>query len=125
MARLDRQMGDKAMVQAGGVGDQQGRRGGGRNIAVEQHRNAPQAGCQHRPGHGRQFTATDPAERLPRIAQGVAMEPHGGLHRRRLAGNAGVVDTDSIDGLTPESWDDGINVHLRPLALLANLSHPG
>ena len=25
----------------------------------------------------------------------------------------------AIDGLTPESWDDGINIHLRPLALLA------
>ncbi|MAG32647.1 MAG: 3-oxoacyl-ACP reductase [Deltaproteobacteria bacterium] len=32
---------------------------------------------------------------------------------------AGVVDTDSLDGLTPESWDNGIKIHLRPLALLA------
>lgn len=31
---------------------------------------------------------------------------------------AGVVDTDSVDGLTAESWDAGINVHVRPLALL-------
>ena len=37
---------------------------------------------------------------------------------------AGVVDTDSIDGLTPESWDAGINVHLRPLALLSRLLLP-
>lgn len=32
---------------------------------------------------------------------------------------AGVVDTASIDGLTVESWDSGINVHLRPVVLLA------
>ncbi|MEE2678021.1 MAG: SDR family oxidoreductase [Myxococcota bacterium] len=32
---------------------------------------------------------------------------------------AGVVDTESIDGLTPENWDAGMHVHLRPLALLA------
>lgn len=31
---------------------------------------------------------------------------------------AGVVDTDSIEGLTPEAWDAGLNVHVRPLALL-------
>jgi len=31
---------------------------------------------------------------------------------------AGTVDTDSLDGLTAASWDAGINVHLRPLALL-------
>ena len=37
---------------------------------------------------------------------------------------AGVVDTDSIDGLTPESWDAGINVHLRPLALLTQALLP-
>ena len=37
---------------------------------------------------------------------------------------AGVVDTDSIDGLTPESWDAGINVHLRPLALLSQALLP-
>lgn len=32
---------------------------------------------------------------------------------------AGVVDTASIDGLTVDSWDSGINVHLRPVILLA------
>lgn len=31
---------------------------------------------------------------------------------------AGTVDTASLDGITPETWDAGINVHLRPLALL-------
>jgi len=37
---------------------------------------------------------------------------------------AGIVDTDSIDGLTPESWDNGINIHLRPLALLSKALLP-
>ena len=32
---------------------------------------------------------------------------------------AGIVDTDSLDGLTPESFDAGIEIHLRPVALLA------
>jgi NAD(P)-dependent dehydrogenase (short-subunit alcohol dehydrogenase family) len=31
---------------------------------------------------------------------------------------AGVVDTGSLEGVTPQSWDDGINVHLRPIVLL-------
>lgn len=31
---------------------------------------------------------------------------------------AGTVDTDSIDGLTVESWDAGMAVHLRSLALI-------
>jgi NAD(P)-dependent dehydrogenase (short-subunit alcohol dehydrogenase family) len=44
---------------------------------------------------------------------------------------AGVCDTDSLDGLTAESFDNGIHIHLRPLALLAKAllpdlaSHPG
>lgn len=37
---------------------------------------------------------------------------------------AGIVDTDSLDGLTPETWDNGINVHLRPLALLSKALLP-
>jgi NAD(P)-dependent dehydrogenase (short-subunit alcohol dehydrogenase family) len=37
---------------------------------------------------------------------------------------AGIVDTDSLDGLTPESWDNGINIHLRPLALLSKALLP-
>ncbi len=32
---------------------------------------------------------------------------------------AGIVDTASIDGMTPESWEAGINTHLRPVAFLA------
>lgn len=31
---------------------------------------------------------------------------------------AGIVDTASLDGLTEEIWADGINTHLRPLAML-------
>lgn len=31
---------------------------------------------------------------------------------------AGIVDTGSLDGITPESWDDGMNVHLRAIILL-------
>ena len=37
---------------------------------------------------------------------------------------AGVVDTGSIEGVTPQTWDDGINVHLRPLALLVKAMLP-
>lgn len=31
---------------------------------------------------------------------------------------AGTVDTDGFEGVTPKSWEDGINVHLRPVVLL-------
>lgn len=31
---------------------------------------------------------------------------------------AGIVDTASLDGITIESWDDGMNIHLRPIVLL-------
>ncbi len=31
---------------------------------------------------------------------------------------AGIVDTGSLEGVTPENWDRGINIHLRPVALL-------
>ena len=37
---------------------------------------------------------------------------------------AGVCDTDSLDGLTAESFDNGINIHLRPLALLTKALLP-
>jgi NAD(P)-dependent dehydrogenase (short-subunit alcohol dehydrogenase family) len=42
-----------------------------------------------------------------------ALGPIGGLVH-----SAGIVDTGSLDGVTPESWEDGINTHLRPLILL-------
>lgn len=31
---------------------------------------------------------------------------------------AGIVDTDSLDGMTAESWDSGIAIHLRALAFI-------
>ncbi len=42
-----------------------------------------------------------------------ALSPVGGLVH-----SAGIVDSGSLDGVTPENWDDGINTHLRPLILL-------
>ncbi|HQR03148.1 MAG: SDR family oxidoreductase [Proteobacteria bacterium] len=38
--------------------------------------------------------------------------------------SAGVVDTGSLEGITPEGWDRGINIHLRPVALLAQALLP-
>ena len=44
---------------------------------------------------------------------------------------AGVVDTGSLEGVTAQAWDDGVNVHLRPIpflvqAFLADLcANPG
>lgn len=35
-----------------------------------------------------------------------------------LVHSAGIVDQGSLDGLTEDVWADGINTHLRPLALL-------
>ncbi len=42
-----------------------------------------------------------------------ALGPIGGLVH-----SAGIVDTASLDGVTPESWAAGIDTHLRPLILL-------
>jgi NAD(P)-dependent dehydrogenase (short-subunit alcohol dehydrogenase family) len=45
--------------------------------------------------------------------------------------SAGTVDQDGFEGATPESWDSGINVHLRPVLFLAQTfledlkAHPG
>ncbi|GLV30957.1 hypothetical protein TomTYG75_34690 [Sphingobium sp. TomTYG75] len=36
---------------------------------------------------------------------------------------AGVVDTASLDGLTAESWDSGIAIHLRSLAFIVQALH--
>lgn len=36
---------------------------------------------------------------------------------------AGIVDTASLDGITPDSWAAGINTHLRPLAMLTQMLH--
>lgn len=44
---------------------------------------------------------------------------------------AGIVDTGSLDGMTPQSWDDGIDVHLKALAFMVQAlisdfkAHPG
>ena len=61
------------------------------------------------------FRTARPAGGLPGV---TGSRRAAELHSARVHA-AGVVDTDSIDGLTPESWDAGINVHLRPLALLS------
>lgn len=53
--------------------------------------------------------AIAPALDLTRKAVGA---PGGLVH------SAGIVDTDSLDGLTVESWDTGIAIHLRSLALI-------
>ncbi len=37
---------------------------------------------------------------------------------------AGIVDTASLDGLTPEGFNAGIEIHLRPIALLAQALLP-
>ena len=77
-------------------------------------------------------------ERYGVVAEGIAVDVRDpealrtGTERARahlpniggLVHAAGVVDTDSIDGITPEKWDDGINVHLRPLGLLARALLP-
>jgi NAD(P)-dependent dehydrogenase (short-subunit alcohol dehydrogenase family) len=44
---------------------------------------------------------------------------------------AGTVQASGFEGVTPQSWDDGLNVHLRPLILIVQAmlpdlrSHPG
>lgn len=55
----------------------------------------------------------------------AALETAAGETRRALPSiggfvhAAGIVDTDSLDGLTPESFNNGLEIHLRPIALLA------
>lgn len=36
---------------------------------------------------------------------------------------AGIVDTGSLEGITAQSWDDGIAIHLRALAFVAQALH--
>lgn len=56
----------------------------------------------------------DPAAIAPALAKTRAALPKiGGLVHA-----AGVVDSGSLEGVTVESWDAGLNVHLRPLILL-------
>lgn len=55
-----------------------------------------------------------------------AIGPIGGLVHA-----AGIVDTGSLEGVTPENWDRGVNIHLRPIVLLVQQllpelkAHPG
>jgi len=56
----------------------------------------------------------DPQAIAPALQTTRAVLPHlGGLVHA-----AGVVDTGSLEGVTAQTWDDGINVHLRPLVLI-------
>lgn len=40
-----------------------------------------------------------------------------------LVHSAGIVDQGSLEGITPASWEAGINTHLRPLAMLTQKLH--
>lgn len=62
----------------------------------------------------------DPEAIQPALAKTrAALPPLGGLVHA-----AGTVDTDNLDGLTPQSWDAGMNLHLRALALLVQAMLP-
>ena len=70
--------------------------------------------------HGLAVDVRDPAALDAGVeAARAALPSIGGLVHA-----AGIVDGDSLDGLTPESFDEGIHVHLRPLALLAKALLP-
>ena len=76
--------------------------------------------------------AKDLAERYGVVAEGIEVDVRdpealeAGVARARaslptiggLVHAAGVCDTDSLDGLTAEGFDEGMHIHLRPLALL-------
>lgn len=63
----------------------------------------------------RDLAAIAPALDATRAALGLI----GGLVHA-----AGVVDQGSLDGLTPQSWDDGIAVHLRAMAFIIQAIQP-
>ena len=71
---------------------------------------------------GRGVDVRDPAQLEAGVEAARAALPEiGGLVHA-----AGVVDTESVEGLTPDAWDAGITVHLRPLALRPDLAEsPG
>lgn len=77
--------------------------------------------------HGCAVDVRDPA-RIAAAAEETrsALPSLGGLVHA-----AGIVDTASLDGLTPTSFDDGIAIHLRPIALITQailpdlVAHPG
>ena len=66
------------------------------------------------PAIGLAVDLRDPSAYAAAIAQSRAALGSIGA----LVHSAGIVDQGSIDGLTEEVWADGINTHLRPLALL-------
>jgi len=77
--------------------------------------------------------ATEIAERfdVPTVAVTVDVRDPDALARAAAASRvglpsigafvhcAGTVDTGSLEGVTLQSWDDGLHVHLRPIVLLA------
>ena len=82
--------------------------------------------------------ASEIADEYNVVAQGLAVDVRdpGALERGADAARealpsiggfvhaAGIVDTGSIDGVTPENWDDGLAIHLRPVALLTKILLP-
>lgn len=62
----------------------------------------------------RDMDAVKPALDATRTAVGA---PGGLVHA------AGIVDTASLEGLTAQSWDDGIAIHLRALAFVTQALH--
>ena len=62
----------------------------------------------------RDLNAIAPALAATREAIGA---PGGLVHA------AGIVDTQSLDGMTAESWDSGIAIHLRSLAFIIQAIH--
>lgn len=55
---------------------------------------------------------------LAAIEQGAAATRERLGHIGGLVHCAGIVDTDNLDGMTEQSWNDGIAVHLRALPFL-------
>lgn len=63
--------------------------------------------------------------RDPKALEAAATETRRGLPSiGGFVHAAGIVDTDSLDGLTAEGFDNGLEIHLRPVALLAKLLLP-
>jgi NAD(P)-dependent dehydrogenase (short-subunit alcohol dehydrogenase family) len=72
------------------------------------------------PALGQGVDVRDLAAYAPAVeAARQALGPLGGLVHA-----AGIVDTGSLEGVTPESWAGGIDTHLRPLAFLAQALAP-
>ena len=72
VAGLGRAMRHQAMVERVPVDGVKHRRRRGAGIAVEQHRNAADAGGQHRAGDGRELLAADRRQQGQRIARAIA-----------------------------------------------------